>query len=412
MSELRRCRLCGSQLGQAVVDLGAMPLANALLSASELASQEPRFPLRARLCDTCMLLQADDVVPATKIFDDQYTYFSSYSTTWMEHAARFADGARHRLSLSPESLVVEVASNDGYLLRHFAGAGVPVLGIEPAANVAAVAVEHAVPTEVGFFGLDMARDLVARGVRADLLVANNVLAHVPDLNDFAAGLATVLADTGSLSIEVPHLLRLIEGMQFDTLYHEHFSYFSLATARRALARHGLSVIDVEELPTHGGSLRIWAAHDDAGSVPSIRVHEVLDAEREAGLDDVKTYERFAERVDQCRHAVIDFLERARGEGAAVVAYGAAAKGTTLLNACGVTRDHIDYVVDRSPHKQGRFLPGTRLPVLPPETVDETRPDLLLILPWNLQDEITAQMAHIRDWGGRFVTAVPDVRVHA
>jgi SAM-dependent methyltransferase len=404
------CRFCAAPLTHTFVELGETPLANALLREADLKRPEPRYPLTVRVCAECLLVQADQVVAPDVLFSD-YAYFSSYAATWVEHAKRFAEMARARFALGPDSLVIEVASNDGYLLRHFAEAGVPVLGIDPAANVAVVAEKAGVPTRVDFFGKVLAETLAGEGRRADLLVGNNVLAHVPDLNDFVAGLATVLAPDGVLSVEFPHLLRLIEEVQFDTIYHEHFCYFSLLAVERVFAAHGLRVFDVERLPTHGGSLRVLAcragstAHDTGPGLAEVRA-----AEAAAGLDKLATYTGFAERVAAVKRALRAFLDDARAAGKHVVAYGAAAKGNTLLNVCGVGRADIDYVVDMSPHKQGRFLPGSHLPIHAPERMFETRPDYVLILPWNLREEITRSMAGVRDWGGRFVVPVPRAEV--
>lgn len=405
------CRFCGSRLELTFVDLGEMPPANAYLPPDADLAVEASYPLHARVCDECFLVQVDDVVSREEIFCD-YAYFSSYSATWVDHARRFAEAAVRDLSLTGDSLVIEVASNDGYLLRHLSASGVPVLGVEPAANVAEFAIAAGVPTEVAFFGTDTAADLVRRGHRADLVVANNVLAHVPDLNDFVAGLVTVLAPDGVVSIEVPHLLRLIQRVAFDTIYHEHFSYFSLLTARKVLGAHALDVFDVEELATHGGSLRIWAAHAGHDRGCSERVSMVCEEEISAGLHDRSGYEGFAERVERCRRSLRAFLANAASGGASVAAYGAAAKGNTLLNFCGIGPGDVSYVVDRNPHKQGLLLPGSHLPIHPPDEVARTRPDYLLVLPWNLRDEILEQMSHVRRWGGSFVVPVPEVEVVA
>ena len=403
------CRLCGAGVTRTFVDLGSTPLANAYLRPDQLDQPEPRYPLHTLVCDACLLVQLEALVTPDELFSD-YAYFSSYSDSWVEHARRFAESARATLGLGPESLVVEVASNDGYLLQHFVAAGVPVLGIEPAENVAEVAVARGVRTESAFFGRATAEGLVERGLVADLVVANNVFAHVPDLDDFVAGFATVLKPTGVVSIEVPHLLRLIEEVQFDTIYHEHFSYFSLLTAERALARHGLAVFDVEQLPTHGGSLRIWSAPAGAGRAETERLAQVRRLESIAGLDRIETYAGFGARVERVREGVLAFLAEARATGRTVVAYGAAAKGNTLLNYCGITTADVEYVADRSREKQGRLLPGSHLPVEAPEHIFETRPDYVVILPWNLRKEISSQLGAIRDWGGQFVTFVPDVAV--
>lgn len=404
-----RCRLCGAGVTRTFVDLGTMPLANAYLRPDQLDRPEPRYPLHTLVCDACLLVQLEALVTPDELFSD-YAYFSSYSDSWVEHARRFTESARAGLGLGPDSLVVEVASNDGYLLQHLVAAGVPVLGIEPAENVAQVAVDRGVRTESAFFGRVTAEGLVERGLVADLVVANNVFAHVPDLDDFVAGLATVLKPSGVVSIEVPHLLRLIEEVQFDTIYHEHFSYFSLLTAERALGRHGLAVFDVEQLPTHGGSLRIWSAPAGAGRAGTERLAQVRRLESEAGLDRIETYAGFGARVERVRERVLAFLAEARAAGRTVVAYGAAAKGNTLLNYCGITTADMEYVADRSREKQGRLLPGSHLPVVAPEHIFETRPDHVVILPWNLRKEISAQLGAIRDWGGTFVTFIPDVAV--
>ncbi|HVL98442.1 MAG TPA: class I SAM-dependent methyltransferase [Egibacteraceae bacterium] len=403
------CRSCGTPLVHTVVDLGHTPLANSYVEPEAAGEPDVRYPLHARVCHRCLLVQVDDVVPPEEIFTD-YAYFSSYSDSWVEHARRFAEHARRRLSLGPDSLVVEVASNDGYLLRHFLAAGTRVLGVEPAVNVAKAAESAGVPTEVRFFGEATARDLAHRGMAADLLVGNNVLAHVPDLNDFVRGLRILLKPAGTISMEFPHLLHLIEQVQFDTIYHEHFSYLSLLAVEAAFARHGLRVWEVEELPTHGGSLRILAchAHDPRPDGPGL--DRVRAREARAGLGSLDTYAGFADRVAACCQELRGFLDTAAHAGKHVAAYGAAAKGNTLLNCCGIGTDRVGYVVDRSPHKQGRLLPGSRLPICAPERIAETRPDYLLVLPWNLVDEITEQMAEIREWGGRFVVAIPSTRV--
>lgn len=399
------CRFCKAALHRTFVDLGEMPLANSYPASIEEAESQPRYPLHARVCDHCLLVQVDDVVSPEELFSD-YAYFSSYSSSWVDHARLFAEDAIERWHLGSDSLVVEVASNDGYLLRHFATAGVPVLGIDPAANVAKEAIENGIPTEVAFFGSADANELVKSDRQADLLVANNVFAHVPDINDFTSGLALALKPNGVLSIEIPHLLNLIEKVEFDTIYHEHYSYFSLLSAERILAAHGLVVFDVEELPTHGGSLRIWATRTIGHRKTTARLDRVRKMETTAGLDKVEFYEGFAQRVEECRRSLLSFLANASSSGAAVVAYGAAAKGNTLLNHCGIGTDDISYVVDRSPHKQGLLLPGSLLPIHHPQRVEETRPDYLLILAWNLQAEICQQMDFIRSWGGRFVVPVP------
>lgn len=403
------CRFCGASLEVSFVDLGATPLANSYVEPEQADLPDQAYPLHARLCTSCFLVQVDDAVPPEAIFGD-YSYFSSYSDSWVEHARQFAIAASGRLGLDDASLVIELASNDGYLLRHFNALSIPTLGVEPAKNVAAVAEEAGIDTIVDFFGSRLADSLAANGRRADLVVANNVVAHVPDLNDFVSGIPRLLAPDGVVSIEVPHLLRLIEQVAFDTIYHEHFSYFSLLTLERVLLAHGLIVFDVEELTTHGGSLRVWAAPEKANRVETAGLVTVRKAEAEAGLASPARYEAFASSVERCRDGFRSFLGRAASAGHAIAAYGAAAKGNTFLNYCGVTGEDIEYVVDRSPHKQGRLLPGSRLPIHSPEHVQATTPAYLLILPWNLRDEISSQMAHISAWGGRFVIAVPTVEV--
>ncbi|OYX65703.1 MAG: SAM-dependent methyltransferase [Sphingomonadales bacterium 32-64-17] len=406
----RPCRFCQAPVDQPFVDLGATPLANSYLTEDQLDEPEPSYPLRAFVCGECWLVQADSFVAPEHIFSD-YAYFSSYSDSWVEHARRFTVMARERFKLGEQSQVIEVASNDGYLLRHFVEAGVPVLGIEPAANVAEVARAAGVPTEARFFGLETARDLVGRGLAADLVVGNNVLAHVPDINDFVGGLAAVLKPEGVVSVEFPHLLRLIEGVQFDTVYHEHFYYLSLLAVERVFAAHGLRVFDVEELPTHGGSLRVLASRSASTAHPPCPgVAKVRADEAEAGLDQLATYAAFQGRVAPVREGLQRFLDNAAREGKTVAAYGAAAKGNTLLNFCGVEPGQIAYVVDRSPAKQGRYLPGSHIPVLSPETLAKTQPDYVLILPWNLRDEVMASMDEVRSWGGRFAVAVPELAV--
>jgi SAM-dependent methyltransferase len=404
-----RCRSCGAPLTETFVDLGATPLANSYLDEEDLDRPEPRYPLHAFVCSECFLVQVLQVVPPEELFGT-YAYFSSYSDSWVRHARTFAQVARERFGLDEHSQVVEVASNDGYLLRHFADMGIPVLGIEPAENVADVARAAGIPTEAVFFGAAEAAAMRSRGVAADLLVANNVIAHVPDLNDFVAGLAAALAPDGVLSIEFPHLLRLMAGGQFDTIYHEHFCYFSLHSLERVLNRHGLRIFDVEELPTHGGSLRVFACLDDARhgetpNVPALRAQEAA-----AGMDQLRTYAGFGEKVDAARRALRAFLDDCKAAGRTVVAYGATAKGNTLLNCTGVGPDDVAYVADRNPHKQGRYLPGSHVPVRPPEEIKHTRPAFVLLLAWNLLDEVSEQLQFIGEWDGRLVVPIPTVRI--
>jgi len=404
------CRFCGAPLSRVFVDLGVQPLANSYLEPADLGKAEPFFPLCVFVCGECLLVQLPEEEKPEAIFSD-YAYFSSYSESWLRHAEAYARAMIERFGFGPGHQVVEIASNDGYLLRWFAECGIPVLGVEPAANVAEAARAAGIPTVVRFFGESTARELVAEGSRADLLVGNNVLAHVPDLNDFVAGLKILLAPTGVLTMEFPHLLRLMAEDQFDTIYHEHYSYFSFATVQKVFAAHGLTLFDVEELPTHGGSLRIYVRHDaDASKPVGERVGDLLAREAAAGLARLETYGSFAERVRGVKRGLLRFLIQAKEEGRSVAAYGAPAKGNTLLNYCGVRTDFVDYTVDRSPHKQGRYLPGTRIPIHGPDRLRETRPDYVLILPWNLKEEIMGQMADVRSWGGRFVVAIPEVQV--
>jgi len=405
------CRFCKAPLVHTFLDLGRQPLANSYLTADQLAAgTEAAYPLHVRVCHRCFLVQADDAVPPGAIFDADYAYFSSYSTTWVEHARRYAAAMAERFGLGPESLVVEVASNDGYLLQHFVEMDIPVLGIEPAANTARAAIARGVPTEVTFFGEQAARALAARGYEADLMAANNVLAHVPDIGQFVAGFRELLKDEGVLTFEFPHLLNLIEKVQFDTIYHEHFSYLSLLAVEQVLRANGLRPFDVERLATHGGSLRLFCCHMGSGHEETGALAALRTAERAAGLDRIDTYAGFAPRVEAVRDSFRTFLAAEKAAGRRIAAYGAAAKGNTFLNYCAATPADIVAVFDASPAKQGRFLPGSHLPILAPDAVREIRPDDLLILPWNLKDEIMAQMGFIADWGGRFVTASPETKV--
>ncbi len=405
-----RCRACDASLGQVFCDLRSSPLANSYLEPADLLEAEAFYPLTVYVCERCLLVQLPENESPEAIFSD-YAYFSSYSDSWLDHARRYVEAMIDRFGIGRASQVVEIASNDGYLLQYFQQRGVPVLGIEPAANVADAAIARGIPTRVEFFGSDSARRLVAEGLTADLLLGNNVLAHVPNLRDFVAGLAIALSPRGVLTLEFPHLARLMAENQFDTIYHEHFSYFSLAVVRRVFAEHGLALFDVDELPTHGGSLRIYARHlaDDSKPVGE-RVEALLAREAAAGLHRLDGYLGFEDKVREVKRGLLEFLIAARRDGKSIVGYGAAAKGNTLLNYCGAGTDLVDYVVDRSPHKQGRYLPGSRIPIHAPQRIAETRPDFVLLLPWNLKDEILEQMTHVRDWGGRFVVAVPELTV--
>jgi SAM-dependent methyltransferase len=407
------CRFCGAGLNHIVLDLGEQPLANSFLKAAELARPEPKFRLCVRVCDECLLVQTDTTPPPETIFSD-YVYFSSYSNAWLAHAKTYSEAMIARFGLGPKSRVIEVASNDGYLLKNFVARGIACLGIEPAENVAEVARAAGVPTEAVFLGKDTARSIVAQGGAAQLVAANNVLAHVPAINDFVAGLHELLADDGVLTVECPHLLRLIAHVQFDTIYHEHFFYFSLTAIERVFEKHGLKLFDVEQLPTHGGSLRVFAERTDSkhAHATSQSLQALRNLEREAGVQRRDYYDGFNRRVTATIASVRDFLRQAGAEGKTVVAYGAAAKGNTLLNACGATTADIAYAVDRNPHKQGLFLPGTHLPVYAVKRIAETRPDYVLILPWNLQEEIVQQMKSIASWGGQFAIPIPELRVLA
>jgi SAM-dependent methyltransferase len=391
------------------VDLGMSPLCETFLTADQLDGVEHFYPLHVRICDGCLLVQLEDYVPADEIFRE-YAYFSAYSDSWVEHARVYAEAMIDRLGLDGDSLVVELASNDGYLLQHFVQRAVPALGIDPAANVAEAARERGVETIVDFFDTELARRLVADGRRADLIVANNVLAQVPALNDFVAGIEVLLAPAGVATIEVPHLARLIEGLQFDTIYHEHFSYFSLTTMVRLFSMHGLEVFDVEELPSHGGSLRVCLQRRDGAQPTGTNVVRVLGEERAAGYDSVEGYRDFGPKVAETKWRLLELLIRLRRGGAQVVGYGAPGKGNTLLNYCGIRGDLLDYTVDRNPYKHGRFLPGTHIPIHPPERIAETRPDYILILPWNLKKEIAAQLSYVREWGGQLVVPIPQPEV--
>jgi hypothetical protein len=407
------CRFCGAPLSQVFVDLGVSPLANSYLEPEDLDKAEAFYPLAVYVCDQCLLVQLPEAERPEAIFSD-YAYFSSFSDSWLRHARAYAEAMIERFGFGPGHQVIEIASNDGYLLRWFKERGVPVLGVEPAGNVAAAAEAAGIPTLVKFFGAATAREMVAEGKRADLLIGNNVLAHVPGLNDFVAGLKILLGPSGVLTLEFPHLLRLMDEDQFDTIYHEHYSYFSFATARKIFAAHGLTLFDVEELPTHGGSLRVYcrhARHDEDASKPvGERVAALLAREEAAGLGRLETYRSFGERVQRVKWGLLRFLIATKEAGKSIAAYGAPAKGNTLLNYCGIRTDFLDYTVDRSPHKQGRYLPGVRIPIHGPDHLRETRPDFVLILPWNLKEEIVEQMADVRSWGGRFVVAIPEVKI--
>ncbi|MBW2191280.1 MAG: methyltransferase domain-containing protein [Deltaproteobacteria bacterium] len=405
-----RCRHCDSELTVSFCDLGMSPLANSYLSADQLDRMEPFYPLHAYVCSNCFLVQLQEFETPEHIFSD-YAYFSSFSDSFVAHAEAYVEDMVTRFGFDETSQVIEIASNDGYLLQFFVAKNVPVLGIEPAANVAKAAEEKGIPTLVQFFNPETATSLSEQGKQADLLLGNNVLAHVPALNEFVRGMKIALKQRGVITMEFPHLLRLMQDNLFDTIYHEHFSYLSLYTVERVFAEYGLRVFDVQEVPTHGGSLRIFATHADNDERPTEpNVGAVKAAESDAGLQDLHAYRAFSERVKETKRSLLRFLMDAREQGKTVVGYGAPAKANTLLNYCGVRTDLLDYTVDRSPHKQDHFVPGVHVPIYGPERIDETKPDYLLIFPWNLKDEIMEQMAHIREWGGKFVVPIPNTKV--
>ncbi len=404
------CRFCSASLKTTFVDLGMSPLCQTHIAPDQLHQMEPFYPLHAYVCDACFLVQLQAFVSPQDIFGE-YAYFSSYSTSWVEHAKRYAEMAIDRFQLGAGSKVMEIASNDGYLLQHFVAKGVPVLGIEPAANVAKAAIERGVPTEVQFFGKQTAAGLAATHGRPDLLLGNNVLAHVPDLNDFVAGMKVLLAPGGVLTMEFPHLMRLMAENQFDTIYHEHFSYFSFVAVERVFAHHGLTLFDVEELPTHGGSLRIFGRHSENSALAvGARVDALRRREIDDGFTTLERYRRFGAQAMATKQRILSFLIDAKQRGKKIVGYGAPGKGNTLLNYCGIRTDFLDFTVDANPYKQGKFTPGTRIPILAPEQIRQARPDYVLILPWNLKEEISHAAAYIAEWGGRFVVPIPDVQV--
>ncbi len=406
------CRFCRAPLRHTFCDLGMSPLSNRFLRADQLQRMEPFYPLHVYVCDECYLVQLEEFQRPEEIFSD-YAYFSSYSETWLAHVERYAERMIGHFGFDARSQVIEVASNDGYLLKHFRKRGIPVLGIEPAANVARTAEAAGIPTLPRFFGMRMAQELAEAGTRADLLIGNNVLAHVPDINDFVRGLKALLKPRGILTMEFPHLEQLMANNQFDTIYHEHFSYLSFHAVERIFSSHDLALFDVEELPTHGGSLRVYAQHAEEGNRPTARAVTTLrERELREGLADLATYTKFQQQVWATKRELLTFLINAKREGKTVAGYGAPAKGNTLLNFCGIRTDLLEYTVDRNPHKQGRFLPGTHIPIYHPDRIRETRPDYLLILPWNLKEEVMQQMADVRSWGARFVVPIPHLEVVA
>jgi SAM-dependent methyltransferase len=399
------CRHCGAPLELTVVDLGKSPLCQTVLTLDQLEQEERFYPLHVRACERCWLVQIPEFVPPEEIFTE-YAYFSAYSDSWVEHARRYVDEVTERLRLGNESLVVELASNDGYLLQHFLPKGIPVLGVEPAQNVAEAAVARGVPTITEFFGAELGRQLAVERGHADLVLGNNVLAQVPDINDFVAGVAALLGPEGTATFEFPHLAKLIEHLEYDTIYHEHFSYFSLHAIRSIFGSQGLELVDVEELESHGGSLRVFLQHADAATEPTSAVGELLAREDARGLRDPETYARFAEGVRESKRALLELLIEQRRQGKQVVGYGAPGKGNTLLNYCGIRTDFLDYTVDRNPYKQGKHTPGTHIPIHPPERIAETRPDVIVVLPWNLAREISEQLAYTAEWGAQLVVPIP------
>lgn len=405
------CRFCETPLQHSFLDLGVSPLSNSYLRPEQLQQMEPFYPLHAYVCEACYLVQLPVFESPENIFSD-YAYFSSYSESWLKHAKTYTDRMIERFGFSSHSQVIEIASNDGYLLQYFKEGGIPVLGIEPAENVAKAAQDKGIPTISKFFGTQTAGELVTEGKYADLLLGNNVLAHVPDINDFVKGLKIILKPNGVITIEFPHLMRLMDENQFDTIYHEHFSYFSLITVDKIFASHGLTLFDVDELSTHGGSLRIYARHtDDASKQVGKKISDLKNSEEVLGFTHLEHYFSFSEKVKETKRKILTFLIEAKRNGKTVAGYGAPAKGNTLLNYCGIRTDFIEYTVDRSPHKQGYYLPGTHIPILHPDKIKETKPDYLVILPWNLKEEIMEQMSYIREWGGKFVVFIPEVRVY-
>jgi SAM-dependent methyltransferase len=406
----KKCRFCNEGLKTTFVDLGEFPLSNSFLNEKSLSKKEEFFPLHVYVCDNCFLVQLEEFESPEKIFTD-YAYFSSYSETWINHVKKYVKDMIKRFNLSKDSFIIEIASNDGYLLQFFHNQNIPCMGIEPAANVAKIAKQKGVNTLVKFFGIDTAKELIFQGKKADLLLGNNVLAHVPDINDFVEGMKIILSTNGIITMEFPHLMQLIDKNQFDTIYHEHFSYISFYTVKKIFEYHGLRIFDVEELLTHGGSLRIYATHfENSTHVETIKVKELLEKEKKFGISKISTYKNFQPNVIKIKKELSKFIISAIKDGKKIVCYGAAAKGNTLLNYCNIKSDQIDYVVDRNPYKQGLYLPGTRIPIRSPEEIQKTKPDYILIVPWNLQEEIMEQMSFIRNWGGKFVIPMPEVKI--
>lgn len=410
---MKQCRLCGNPLEHRFLSLGNAPLANSNLTDEDLQKAEPFYPLEVYVCGHCYLVQLEEFETAKNIFSGEYAYFSSYSESWLRHCKVYTDMVIDRFGFDKDSFVLEIASNDGYLLQYFKERGIPILGIEPASNIAVAARQKGIPTDVTFFDRAYAAEMSKNGRRPDLIIGNNVLAHNPDLNDFVEGLRIALRSGGIITMEFPHLLRLMKENQFDTIYHEHFSYFSLYSVQRLFAGHGLEIFDVDELPTHGGSLRIYVKHThDRSRTITARVGRLIDKEKKAGLLELKTYFNFGESIVSTKRRLLRFLIGIKEKGKRIVGYGAPAKGNTLLNYCGIRADFLNYTVDRSPHKQNKYLPGTHIPIRHPDVIRDDRPDYVMVLPWNIKDEVMEQMAYIRDWGGKFVIPIPKVRVYS
>lgn len=402
------CRVCDTDMGEPFLSLGNSPLSNAYLSKDDLHKMEPYYPLDIYVCEKCLLVQLEEFETAKNIFSSDYAYFSSYSESWLQHCKNYTEMMINHFGFDKNSFVIEIASNDGYLLQYFRQHGVPVLGIEPASNTAEVAIKKGIPTDITFFNVQYAKKMRKT---ADLIIGNNVLAHNPNLNDFVEGLKLALQSDGVITMEFPHLLKLIEGNQFDTIYHEHFSYFSFYTVQKLFASHDLEIFDVEEIPTHGGSLRIYGRHkDDRSKKITNNVRDLLKKEETAGIFDLNTYYNFSEKVKLTKRKLLQFLIQAKNNGKKIVGYGAPAKGNTLLNYCGIRTDFLDYTVDRSPHKQNKYLPGTHIPIKHPDNIKDDRPDYVLILPWNIKDEIMEQMSFVREWGGKFIVPIPEIRI--
>ncbi len=406
-----KCRICGNDLGKAFLSLGNSPLSNSYLVIDDLNKMEPYYPLDVYVCKECYLVQLEEFEKAKKIFSADYAYFSSYSQSWLDHCKKYVEMMIDRFNISKEWFIVEIASNDGYLLQYFNNRNIPVLGIEPASDTAEVAIANGIPTDISFFNTEYARDMCENGKQADLIIGNNVLAHNPNLNDFVEGLKIALKPQGIITMEFPHILQLIEGNQFDTIYHEHYSYFSFYTVKRLFNSHGLDIFDVDELTTHGGSLRIYAKHKEDNSKPTTeRIDKLLIKEKSAGLFNLGTYYKFGDKVALTKRNLLTFLIKAKDDGKTIVGYGAPAKGNTLLNYCGIRTDFLDYTVDRNPYKQNKFLPGTHIPIMQPDEIIKDKPDYILILPWNIKGEIIEQLEYIKMWGGKFVVPIPKLEV--